>query len=135
MEKEEETLEQSPQVDYEKRISDIESKIGELTNLKAELFDMLVSNINQQKQSETPKQEIVQEKKEKISNALVNTNQSKASILVNLYQNEYNTLIDHLKKIYPDTEFEFPTVKVYDGNRWYITVYKMGSPISYKIIL
>lgn len=66
MEKEEEKLEQSPQVDYEKRISDIESKIGELTNLKAELFDMLVSNINQQKQSETPKQEIVQEKKEKI---------------------------------------------------------------------
>lgn len=63
---EEEKLEQSPQVDYEKRISDIESKIGELTNLKAELFDMLVSNINQQKQSETPKQEIVQEKKEKI---------------------------------------------------------------------
>ena len=66
MEKEEEKLEQSPQVDYEKRISDIESKIGNLTNLKAELFDMLVSNINQQKQSETPKQEIVQEKKEKI---------------------------------------------------------------------
>ena len=66
MKKEEEKLEQSPQVDYEKRISDIESKIGELTNLKAELFDMLVSNINQQKQSETPKQEIVQEKKEKI---------------------------------------------------------------------
>lgn len=65
MEKEEK-LEQSPQVDYEKRISDIESKIGELTNLKAELFDMLVSNINQQKQSETPKQEIVQDKKEKI---------------------------------------------------------------------
>ena len=40
-----------------------------------------------------------------------------------------------LKKMYPDTEFEFPTVKIYDGNRWYITVYKMGSPISYKIIL
>lgn len=43
--------------------------------------------------------------------------------------------IDHLKKIHPDTEFEFPPVKIYDGNRWYITVYKMGSPISYKIIL
>lgn len=39
------------------------------------------------------------EKKEKISNALVNANKSKASILVDLYQNEYNTLIDHLKKI------------------------------------
>ena len=43
--------------------------------------------------------------------------------------------IDHFKKIYPDTEFEFPTVKIYDGNSWYTKVYKMGSPISYKIIL
>ena len=57
MEKEEEKLEQTPTVDYEKRISDIEYKIGELTNLKAELFDMLVSNINKNKQSETPKQD------------------------------------------------------------------------------
>ena len=43
--------------------------------------------------------------------------------------------IDHLKKIYPNTVFEIPTVKKYDGNSWYTKVYKMGSPISYKIIL
>ena len=66
MEKEEEKLVESPQVDFEKRITDIESKIGELTNLKAELFDMLVSNINNSKKSETPKEEIVEAKKEKI---------------------------------------------------------------------
>lgn len=43
--------------------------------------------------------------------------------------------IDHFKKIYPNTKFEVPAVKKYDGNCWYATVYKMGSPISYKIIL
>ena len=39
------------------------------------------------------------EKKEKISNALVNAETSKARILVDLYQEEYTTLIDHLQKI------------------------------------
>ena len=43
--------------------------------------------------------------------------------------------IDLLKKEYPDTTFEFPTVKKYDGDHWYTKVYKMGTPISYKIIL
>lgn len=43
--------------------------------------------------------------------------------------------IDSLKKIYPNYLFEFPTVKKYDGNRWYTTVYKKGSPVLYKIIL
>lgn len=43
--------------------------------------------------------------------------------------------IDLLIKTYPNTTFEIPAVKKYDGNRWYATVYKMGSPISYKIIL
>ena len=43
--------------------------------------------------------------------------------------------IDNLKKIYLNDSFEIPSVKKYDGNRWYATVYKMGSPISYKIIL
>ena len=43
--------------------------------------------------------------------------------------------IDLLIKTYPNTTFEIPTVKKYDGNSWYTKVYKMGSPISYKIIL
>lgn len=62
LETKEKTVE-TPQIDFEQRISSIESKIGELTNLKAELFDMLVSNINESKKSETPKQEVVQENK------------------------------------------------------------------------
>ena len=66
------------------------------------------------------------EKKEKISNALVNTNQSKASILVNLYQNEYNTLIYHLKKIMElDVDvletFGFSVEKVKEGLKSQIT--------------
>ena len=40
-----------------------------------------------------------------------------------------------LRKIHPYTTFEIPDVKKYDGNHWYATVYKMGLPISYKIIL
>ena len=43
--------------------------------------------------------------------------------------------IDNLRKYYPNTTFEIPTVKRYDGNRWYAMVYKMDSSISYKIIL
>ena len=43
--------------------------------------------------------------------------------------------IERLKKIYPNDSFETPSVKKYDGNQWYITVYKMDSSISYKIIL
>lgn len=43
--------------------------------------------------------------------------------------------IDNLKKIYPDDTFEIPAVKKYNGNRWYARVYKMGTPVSYKIIL
>lgn len=43
--------------------------------------------------------------------------------------------IDNLKNIYPNDSFEFPSVKKYDGNQWYTTVYKWGTPISYKIIL
>ena len=43
--------------------------------------------------------------------------------------------IERLKEIYPDDLFETPSVKKYDGNNWYITVYKWGTPISYKIIL
>lgn len=43
--------------------------------------------------------------------------------------------IERLKKIYPNDSFEIPSVKRYDGNQWYTTVYKMGTPISYKIIL
>lgn len=43
--------------------------------------------------------------------------------------------IDLLRKTHPDTTFEFPTIKKYDGNHWYTTVYKMGTPISYKITL
>ena len=43
--------------------------------------------------------------------------------------------IDLLKKEYPNTTFEIPTVKKYDGDHWYTKVYKMGTPISYKIIL
>lgn len=46
-----------------------------------------------------------------------------------------NKGIDLLRKTYPDTEFEIPVVKKYDGKRWYAKVYKMGSSISYKIIL
>ena len=43
--------------------------------------------------------------------------------------------IELLRKTYSDTTFEIPSVKKYDGNKWYTKVYKMGSPISYKIIL
>lgn len=45
--------------------------------------------------------------------------------------------IDLLRKEYPNDSFETPSVKRYDGNRWYTTVYvyKMDSSISYKIIL
>lgn len=43
--------------------------------------------------------------------------------------------IDLLKETYPNTTFEIPAVKKYDGNHWYTIVYKMGSSISYKIIL
>lgn len=43
--------------------------------------------------------------------------------------------IERLKEIYPDYLFETPSMKKYDGNRWYTTVYQMGTPISYKIIL
>ena len=43
--------------------------------------------------------------------------------------------IDLLRKTYPDTTFEIPAVKKYDGERWYATVYKMDTSISYKIIL
>lgn len=43
--------------------------------------------------------------------------------------------IERFKKICPNDSFETPSVKKYDGNHWYITVYKMDSPISYKIIL
>ena len=43
--------------------------------------------------------------------------------------------IDLLRKTYPNTPFEIPVIKKYNGNLWYTTVYKMGSPISYKIIL
>lgn len=43
--------------------------------------------------------------------------------------------IECLKEIYPDGLFETPSVKKYDGNQWYTTVYKWGTPISYKIIL
>ena len=43
--------------------------------------------------------------------------------------------IDLLRKTYPDTTFEIPVIKKYDGKQWYTTVYKMGKPISYKIIL
>ncbi|MBR2705550.1 MAG: hypothetical protein IKE91_08800 [Clostridia bacterium] len=40
------------QIDYEKRINELEAKVS---NLKSELFDMLVVNINQTKQqSPTP---------------------------------------------------------------------------------
>ena len=35
------------QIDYEKRINELEAKVS---NLKSELFDMLVGNINQTKQ-------------------------------------------------------------------------------------
>lgn len=43
--------------------------------------------------------------------------------------------IDHLKEVFSNDSFEIPSVKKYDGRRWYTKVYKMGSPISYKIIL
>ena len=43
--------------------------------------------------------------------------------------------IDLLRKTHLNTTFEIPAIKKYDGKRWYATVYKMGSPISYKIIL
>lgn len=46
-----------------------------------------------------------------------------------------NKEIELLKKTYPGVIFEIPEVKKYDGKRWYATVYKMGTPISYKIIL
>ena len=53
------------QVDYEKRISDIETKISQLSNLKSELFDMLVSNINQVKKEE-PTKEVAPQQTKKI---------------------------------------------------------------------
>lgn len=43
--------------------------------------------------------------------------------------------IDLLRKTYPNVSFEMPVIKKYNGNHWYTKVYKMGSPISYKIIL
>ena len=43
--------------------------------------------------------------------------------------------INHLRKTYPNTAFEIPVIKKYDGKYWYTTVYKMDSSISYKIIL
>ena len=43
--------------------------------------------------------------------------------------------IESLKNSYPNDSFETPSVKRYDGNRWYTDVYKMDSSISYKIIL
>ena len=46
------------QIDYEKRITELENKISQMSNLKAELFDMLVSNLNQVKKEEpTPQVE------------------------------------------------------------------------------
>ena len=45
------------------------------------------------------------------------------------------TGIDLLRKTYPKTTFEIPSVKKYDGKCWYTRVYKMDSSISYKIIL
>ena len=44
-------------------------------------------------------------------------------------------VINNLKKVYPDDSFEIPAVKKYNGEHWYVTVYKMDSSISYKIIL
>lgn len=43
--------------------------------------------------------------------------------------------IDLLKKTYPKAIFEIPSIKKYDGNKWYTKVYKMWTHISYKIIL
>ncbi|MBR2139209.1 MAG: hypothetical protein IJ966_07975 [Bacilli bacterium] len=49
------------QIDYEKRINELEAKVS---NLKSELFDMLVVNINQTKQqSPTPTNQPEQPKK------------------------------------------------------------------------
>ena len=49
------------QIDYEKRINELEAKVS---NLKSELFDMLVGNINQTKQqSPTPTNQLEQPKK------------------------------------------------------------------------
>ncbi|MBR4025707.1 MAG: hypothetical protein IKJ03_02005 [Mycoplasmataceae bacterium] len=49
------------QIDYEKRINELEVKVS---NLKSELFDMLVGNINQTKQqSPTPTNQPEQPKK------------------------------------------------------------------------
>ena len=49
------------QIDYEKRINELETKVS---NLKSELFDMLVVNINQTKQqSPTPTNQPEQPKK------------------------------------------------------------------------
>lgn len=49
------------QIDYEKRINELEAKVS---NLKSELFDMLVGNINQTKQqSPTPTNQPEQPKK------------------------------------------------------------------------
>lgn len=49
------------QIDYEKRINELETKVS---NLKSELFDMLVGNINQTKQqSPTPTNQPEQPKK------------------------------------------------------------------------
>lgn len=43
--------------------------------------------------------------------------------------------IEHLKNIYPYDSFETPSVKRYNGDHWYATVYICGTLISYKIIL
>lgn len=43
------------QIDYEKRINELETKVS---NLKSELFDMLVSNMNQTKQQEAPTKQV-----------------------------------------------------------------------------
>ena len=59
-------------------------------------------------------------KKQKIKDQLVSADRSKASILVDLYNNEYKTLIDHLKKIMELDEdvletFGFNVNKVKEG--------------------
>ena len=71
MEKDQQEIVQQPQqpqdnakdqqIDYEKRINELEAKVS---NLKSELFDMLVGNINQTKQqSPTPTNQPEQPKK------------------------------------------------------------------------
>ena len=73
MEKDQQEIVQQPQqpqdnakdqqIDYEKRINELEAKVS---NLKSELFDMLVGNINQTKQqSPTPTNQPEQPKQPK----------------------------------------------------------------------